>query len=520
MKRPFLFLVTIARSAGNFLADRTRVSKSISKSAIALIFVMFSLHAFGQVQPDSVVVDSLEVAEAEEDLLYKSDTADFVYFVLPSELEYIPGDDDPSLIADRLACIERTMPLIYNERIHAFINYFTVKDREYTRMMMRRKNLYFPIFEKYLKKYGLPDELKYLSIIESGLNPRAMSRVRAVGLWQFMSATGRHYGLNNNWYVDDRMDPEKSTDAACRYLRDLYNMFHDWELALAAYNTGPGNVKRAIRRTGYRKPEGNVMTKLTFWDIYPNLPRETRSYVPQFVAITYAMNYLDEHNFFDEGEEMLPTYDTIQISKFLNFETFAGMTGTCVEDLQRLNPSIQRNAIPETNKIYTFYVPAHAKLNLEQNRLAILDSASRTGKKELESLARNSEGSTVGRDRVIYRVRSGDVLGSIAIKHGVKLTDLKRWNNLRSNTIHVGQRLNIFLKSHGSGTAVLASNSTKSSPAKAAPVPGSKTYIVQPGDTLWDISKKFEGLTIEKIKSLNKLSNSKLQPGQKLIIGI
>ncbi|MEJ7647260.1 MAG: LysM peptidoglycan-binding domain-containing protein [Chryseolinea sp.] len=485
----------------------------------AMLCTIVSFPAFSQIQPDSVVVDSLEVASAEEDLLYKSDTADFVYFVLPSELEYIPGDDHPALIEDRLACIERKMPLTYNERIHAFINYFTVKDREYTRMMMRRKNLYFPIFEKYLAKYGLPDELKYLSIIESGLNPRAMSRVRAVGLWQFMPATGKYYGLNNNWFIDDRMDPEKSTDSACRYLRDLYNMFHDWELALAAYNTGPGNVRRAMRKSGYKRPEGNIEHgQRTFWDIYPYLPRETRSYVPQFVAITYAMNYLDEHNFFDEGEELLPKYDTVHISRFLNFETFASMTGSCVEDLQRLNPSIQRNAIPETGKTYIFYVPEDAKLKLAENRYAILDSAARTGKRELEALAKTTAGTTYGRDRIIYRVRNGDVLGSIAIRHGVKVTDLKKWNNLRSNTIHVGQRLNIFLKTNTQMTAALA-NKPKTS-LKTVPVQGSKTYIVQPGDTLWDISQKFEGLTIEKIKSLNKLSNSKLQPGQKLIIGI
>ena len=384
---------------------------------------------------------------------------------------------------------------------------------------MRRKNLYFPLFEKYLAKYGMPDELKYLSIIESGLNPRAMSRVRAVGLWQFMSATGRHYGLHDNWYIDDRMDPEKSTDAACRFLRDLYNMFHDWELALAAYNTGPGNVKRAIRKSGYRKPEGNVFTKLTFWDIYPHLPRETRSYVPQFVAITYAMNYLDEHNFIDEGEELLPRYDTLQVTKFLNFETFASLTGTCVEDLQRLNPSIQRNAIPETSKVYTMNVPAHAKLALDLNRVAILDSASRTGRKEIEALAQNSsEGTTYGRDRVVYRVKSGDVLGSIAMRHGVSVTNLKRWNNLHSNTIHVGQRLNVFPKNSSGSSSVVASAKSHKSTGTSA-IPNSKTYVVQPGDTLWDISQKFEGLTIDKIKSMNGLGNSKLQPGQKLIIG-
>src|SRR6187431_1649925 len=327
-----------------------------------------SLSAWCQIpQPDSVVIDSLEVAVAEEDMLFKEDTIDFLYFSMPSDLEYVPGDDDPAVYRDRLACIEKTMPLVYNDRIHSFINYFTVRDREYTRMMMRRKDLYFPLFEKYLKHYGLPDELKYLSIIESGLNPRAVSRARAVGLWQFMSATGKYYGLHNDWYLDDRMDPDKATDAACRYLRDLYGMFHNWELALAAYNTGPGNVKRAIRRSGYKR---------SFWEIYPNLPRETRSYVPQFVAITYTMNYLDEHNFIDEGQEMTQTFDTLHVKKFFHFETYAKLTGTCVEDLQKLNPSIQRNAVPDLNKTFVLRIPTESKDQLELNRYAILDSAS------------------------------------------------------------------------------------------------------------------------------------------------
>jgi membrane-bound lytic murein transglycosylase D len=494
-------------SADSRLSAWRSIVKKVPLLAVLVFFMAMGKPSYSQVQPDSVVVDSMEVAVAEEDLLFKEDTADFVYFAIPSELEYIPGDDAPDLIRDRLTCIEKTMPLVYNERIHAFINYFTVKDREYTRLMVRRKNLYFPLFEKYLAKYGLPDELKYLSIIESGLNPRAISRARAVGLWQFMSATGRYYGLNNDWYIDDRMDPEKATEAACRYLRDLYGMFNDWELALAAYNTGPGNVKRAIRRSGYQR---------SFWEIYPNLPRETRSYVPQFVAITYTMNYLDEHNFFVDGEEMLPTYDTIQISKFLHFETFASLTGTCLEDLQRLNPAIQRNAIPETSKVYTFYIPQEAKDNLEANRYTILDSASRVGKKELDVLVRNTQGTTYGRDRIVYRVRSGDVLGSIAIRYGVRVSDLQKWNNLRSNTIRVGQPLNIWLKSNPNTTADIVS----AKPKPVTPIPGSKTYTVQPGDTLWDISKKFDGLTIEKIKSLNNLTSSKLQPGQRLILGI
>jgi membrane-bound lytic murein transglycosylase D len=380
-------------------------------------------------------------------------------------------------------------------------------------MMMRRKNLYFPLFERYLAKYGLPDELKYLSIIESGLHPRATSRVRAVGLWQFMSATGKYYGLDNDWYIDERMDPEMATDAACRYLRDLHRMFNDWELALAAYNTGPGNVKRAIRRSGYKK---------TFWDIYNFLPRETRSYVPQFVAIIYAMNYLDEHNFIDEGDERHVRSDTVHVKKFLNFETFANLTGSCLEDLQKLNPAIQRNAIPETGRTFIMYVPQATKQKVIENRFAILDSASKVGKKELELLARTMAGTTYGRDRVVYKVKSGDVLGSIALRHGVKVADIKKWNNLKSNTIRSGQRLNIWTKQSTRST-VLASGKTKTPKSQStdiASIKGSKTYVVQPGDTLWDITKKFDGLTIEKIKKLNKLNNSKIQPGQKLVVGI
>lgn len=489
----------------------------MGKGSVFFLFMLLTTLAVGQDLPeepvvqslDSVVVDSLEVAQAEEDMLYKEDTADYVFYSLPTELEYVPGDDNPVVLRDRLGCIQSNIPLVYNDKIHAFINYFTVKDREYTRLMMRRKNLYFPLFEKYLAKYNLPDELKYLAIIESGLNPRAVSRVRAVGLWQFMSATGRYYGLNNNWYIDERMDPEKSTDAACRYLRDLHRMFKDWELALAAYNTGPGNVRRAIRRSGYKK---------TFWEIYPNLPRETRSYVPQFVAIIYTMNHLEEHNFFDEGEEMLVRSDTVHVKKFVNFETLASLTGSCLDDLQKLNPAIQRNAVPETQGSFVMRIPITAKEQLAENRFAILDSASKVGKKELELLAKTTEGTTYGRERIVYKVRSGDVLGSIAMRHRVKVADLKKWNNLRSDVIRSGQRLNIWVKGNTSSAVASVRPAVKKSVATDGK--GRKTYIVQPGDTLWDISKKFNGLTIEKIKSLNKLSDSKIQPGQKLIVGI
>jgi membrane-bound lytic murein transglycosylase D len=463
--------------------------------------------AFAQVEP---VIDSLEVLEAEEEILYKEDTTTYVYYSLPSDVEYVPGDDDPDLLRERLSRLQKDITLTYNDRVHSFINYFTIRDREYTRMVMQRQQMFFPLFEKYLAQYGLPDELKYLSIIESGLNPKAISRARAVGLWQFMSATGRYYGLHNDWYIDDRMDPERSTEAACRYLKDLYNMFHNWELALAAYNTGPGNVKKAIRRSGYKK---------TFWEIYPYLPRETRSYVPQFIAIIYTMNYLPEHNFTEAEPEQLVRHDTLHVKRYLHFETFARLTDICLEDLQRLNPSIQRNAIPDLTRAYVLRIPAHTKATLELNRFAILDSASKVGRKELELLARNSEGSTYGRDRIVYRVKSGDVLGSIAMRHHVRVNDIKKWNNLRSNMIRTGQRLTIWIKQPTGAQAVAARNEVKPA-ATVQPIPASKTYVVQPGDTLWDISRKFDGLTIEKIKQFNNLSSSRIQPGQTLVIAL
>lgn len=423
----------------------------------------------------------------------------------PGHVEFIPGNDNPDLIRDRLSCITKTIPLHYNDRVHAFINYFTVKDREYTRMVARRQGLYFPLFEKYLAKYNLPDELKYLSIVESGLNPKAISRARAAGLWQFISATGKHYGLQNNWYIDERMDPDKATDAACRFLSDLYGMFGDWELAIAAYNTGPGNVKKAIRRAGYKK---------SFWEIYPYLYRETRSYLPQYVAIIYAMNYLDEHNFQNIEYEVFPERDTITVTGFLHLETFAKLTETCYDDLLKLNPAILRGAIPDNSANYVLHVPQQTKLVLEANRLAILDSASKTGKTELEALAKAVAGNTYGRERITYRVKSGDVLGAIAIRHGVSVADIKEWNNLSSNMIRIGQNLSIWVKS-GSTTQVATARVSK-----PIPVPEGKVYIVQDGDTLWDISKKFEGLSITTIKELNNLSSDKIHPGQKLVIGI
>jgi membrane-bound lytic murein transglycosylase D len=302
------------------------------------------------------------------------------------------------------------------------------------------------------------------------------------------------------------MDPEKSTDAACRYLLQLHSIFKDWELALAAYNSGPGTVRKAIRRSGYKK---------TFWEIYPHLPRETRAYVPQFTAMIYALNYAEHHNLLETAREELLPHDTLAIKQFVHFETLASLTGTCLEDLQKLNPSVQRNALPDNGKIHIMKIPVHAKETLNLNRIAILDSVSHAGKKEAEALAKKyTSGSTEGREMISHRVRSGDVLGSIAMRYRVGVTDIKKWNNLSSDRIREGQRLAIWVIPSRAIASVKAQSSTQPSLLS----PDTKTYIVQPGDTLWDISRKMPGLTVEKIKSLNNLKGNSLKPGQKLII--
>ncbi len=396
------------------------------------LFIVLTMLAGAQVLAP---VDSI-LEQVESEVLSGDSLANASLFPVPMDFDYIPAEETPELVADRLSCLQQTIALPYNSNIHGFINFFTIRNREYTRLMLRRKDLYFPLFEKYLSLYNLPEELKYLSIIESGLNPRAVSRASAVGLWQFMSFTGRYFDLKNDWYFDDRMDPEKSTEAACKYLSQLYGMFHNWDLALAAYNSGPGTVKRAIRRSGYKK---------TFWEIYNYLPRETRSYVPQFVAIIYAMNYAEEHNMIETAMEETIPHDTLHVKKFLHLDTFAKLTGTCTEDILQLNPSIRHNALPDNGKTFVLKVPMTTKEELDKYRTAILDSASKSGRKEVEKLAKAATGNTAGRELIVYRVQYGDVLGLIAQRHHVRIDDIRKWNNLHSNLIRTGQRLNIWV---------------------------------------------------------------------------
>ncbi|MDH5602573.1 MAG: transglycosylase SLT domain-containing protein, partial [Cyclobacteriaceae bacterium] len=369
-----------------------------------------------------------------------SDSSIIQIITVPMDMdyEYVPSEDDYDWIADNLSCLEQEVPLEFNDKVYAFIKHFTTKDRDFIKRVLRRKELYFPVFEETFEEHELPDELKYLSIIESALNTTASSRVRAVGLWQFMSYTGRSFKLHQDDYIDERMDFERATDAAATYLGQLHDMFGDWELALASYNTGPGNVRKAMRRSG----------KDTFWEIYPYLHRETRAYLPQYVAVVYIMNNLEEFNFVVQEEEKryMIDYDTIMVTDYTHLATLANQLNLCPEELELINPGLIWKAFPESKKLYPIRIPVQSMDILRENRVAMLDSAGKVDKEKIIKLAGSAAGSTYGKDKIVYRVRSGDVLGKIASRHHVSVSDLKRWNNLHGDMIRVGQRLDIWTK--------------------------------------------------------------------------
>lgn len=422
--------------------------------------------------------------------------------VLPNyHYEYIP-DFTYGEIDRRIKAMDHEMSFELNDRVFSFIQYFTVRNRDYTKMVLARKEMFFPMFDETMAKHDMPLEIKYLSIIESGLDPQIRSRVGAMGLWQFMPATGRMYGMNTNNEVDDRMDPELSTEAAAKYLKSLHRMFGDWEVAMAAYNCGPGNVRKAIRRSGGKK---------TFWGIYNYLPRETRSYVPQVQAMLYILNHLEEHNFHPEDPTYVVEYEKIRFDRALSLDKLAELTNLCVADLKTLNPAIKNKNLPESNRSMALRIPKSKAPYIKENLAWLNDSlnnaptvllASNIELKSVEELAQE-----IKQNNTTYKVRTGDVLGSIARRHGVTVTQIKTWNNLSSNLIRVGQTLQI----NSGMSRNIASTETNSS--------GQTTYTVQPGDSLWIISRKHEGLTVEQIKRLNNLNSNNIKPGQKLIIG-
>lgn len=464
---------------------------------------------------------------------------------LDKELQsYVPTIYE-DLVVERLKCLEKDVPLTYHPSVHRQIERFCVKQRNQIQYYLMRKDRYFPIFEEVLAKHGLPDELKYLSVVESALIPKARSWASAVGLWQFMPFTGRQYGLIQDFYVDERIDPYKSTEAAARFLKYLYQRFGDWHLALAAYNSGPGRVDQAIKRSGGKR---------SFWDIYPYLPNETKAYVPTYIAVVYVFNYYQEHFAMPPKEvyNYIPS-DTIQVSQFVNLKELAKQLDVDFEILQILNPHLKKNIVPRHYKDYPIRIPKEKSEYFASNRQDILQAVGR-GSYQYVPYPKPQEPmlNTKGKKKLIHTVQKGEFLAGIAKQYSVSLKDLMAWNKLRSQQVFAKQRIVVWVNQEketptdSANTETLAQSNQNAkeepkeqeqeeqkTPVQAVSLNSSKNrtgaivtgiakpkavyHTVKAGDTLWNISRRYKGLSVEKIRQLNpQLKGDNLTIGQKI----
>ena len=477
-------------------------SDTIKKDSLQLAFL--KLKAAIKEKPDYAYaskVDSLWLKE-----LYSNDLYDSIHHIrknVKADTIYYPELSKDTLIARLKRLNDRTpFNIEYNPILESVIKRF-LKNRQNTlERLMGLSTYYFPHFEKELDAHNMPLEIKYLAIVESALKPRAKSRVGATGLWQFMYATGKEHGLNVNSYVDERSDLEKSTKAACEYLTRVYNRFNDWDLALASYNSGPGNVSKAIRRSGGNK---------NYWNIRSFLPRETAGYVPIFQATMYVFEFAKEHNL----RPQIPEYqyfevDTIRVKKKIALKHVSELLEIKMEDLQFMNPSYKMDIIPVIKgENYLLRLPkTHIGkfVTHEEAIYAYADKEFNKREKPLPELVKTS-------NRIRYKVRSGDFLGKVAKRYGVKVSSIKRWNGLRSNSLKIGQRLIIYPRHP---EKVVRKKTTNKKSSKKMSTAGS--YVVKPGDTLYGIAKKYSGVSAENIKTHNKLSSSGLKPGMVLKI--
>ncbi|MDL2208077.1 transglycosylase SLT domain-containing protein [Parabacteroides sp. OttesenSCG-928-O15] len=430
-----------------------------------------------------------------------------------------------SIYRMRLESLYRIIPLTYNKSVKDCINLYAEKRRGLVRYMLGMANYYFPIIEQVLDEHDMPDELKYLAVVESALNPNALSRVGAAGLWQFMLPTGKMCGLEINSLVDERRDPVKATHAACVYFQNMYDIYEDWNLVLAAYNCGPGNVNKAIRRAG---------GKTDFWDIYTYLPKETRSYVPLFIAAYYIMNYSCEHNLCPVQTTLPLATDTIMVDKMLHFDQITDLISIDIELLRLLNPQYKRDIIPGNSKPSILKLPA-------LDCYAFVEKEDTIYQHRMDELLANcvpynaiTTGQSSARERITHVAKTGENLYTIADKYGVTAREIRRWNGLGSNRVAKGKRVIVYVdnggvtfasaKSTATTPAVATKSTTQTTTAKATSTAtnanGYVTYTVQSGDSLYAIAQKYPGISAANIQKANNLPNTKIRPGQKLKIPV
>lgn len=501
--------------------------------------------------PDSLSVDSII---SEVGLIPESLDADVDSLLRSWHVQYFSKRDEfchddaenvyfpDSVYFDRLQRLPRVIPMTYNNIVRDCIDLYADRRRDLVRYMLGMADFYFPIIEQVLDKHNLPIELKYLAVVESALNPIALSRVGACGLWQFMLPTGKSYGLEINSLVDERRDPVKATEAACKYFEDMYAIYGDWNLVLASYNCGPGNVNKAIRRSG---------GKTDFWDIFPYLPKETRSYVPLFIAANYIMNYYCEHNLCPMQTSLPLATDTIMVTNVLHLQQVADVLQMDIEQLRALNPQYKRDIIPGNAGPSVLKLPA-------VETYTFIDKEDTVFTHRAEELlahcipAENGEGQagsrTTRREQITHIVKNGENIYTIANRYGVSAGDVRKWNGLRSNRVARGKRLKLYIDNggilfassakaastapaaKGTKTSQAATAASASSRPQAAKASSGKTggtqgkgyisYRVKSGDSLYSISKKYPGVTTALLQKTNGLSGTAIRPGQVLKIPV
>lgn len=393
----------------------------------------------------------------------------------------------------RLDSIQKQIPLNYNEYVQSYIDIYTAPRRkDAMSKIIGLAKYYFPIYEKAFREAGIPEEIKYLSVVESALNPNAVSRVGATGPWQFMFATARLYGLKMDNYIDERKDPVQASYATARYLKDAYNDFGDWLLAIASYNCGKGNVVRAMQKSG-----GN-----DFWSIRNYLPAETRGYVPAYIAIAYVMTYFKKHQIVPEECNFSTKNDTVMVNKFVSMKNLSAALEVDPSELAILNPSFKKHIINGTpDKPKRLIIPKTVYADFDKVYAALNNV-------ETDAVPSFAAAKVPGAEPEIryHRVRRGENLADIADRFGVEVQDLKVWNHLHSKSIVPGQKL-----------LVKEASAENASPEKKS-LKSYYTYKVRKGDTLNMIADKYEGATVESIKNLNTLQGNRLRTGMTLKI--
>ena len=401
---------------------------------ISLLLLMGTVCSQAQTEKEDLT-DFPETMQSDMDSLFWDwQSKNFIY--MDENCRMLPEGPkvSDSVYIDRLSRIPSIIEMPFNEVVKRYIEAYTGRLRNKVSFMLAAANFYMPIFEEALDTYDLPMELKYLPIIESALNPKAQSRVRASGLWQFMLRTGKAYGLESNSLVEERFDPVKSTWAAVRYLKELYGIYKDWSLVLAAYNSGPGNVNKAIRRAG-----GST----DYWDIYPFLPKETRGYVPGFIAANYVMTYYCEHGICPMESELPAVSDTIHINRDLHFQQVASVCNIDIEQLRSLNPQYKKDIVPGNSRVYALRLPNNTVGTFieRQDSIYAYDTKKLLPKRSTvavsDGTSKNSKGAQY------HKIRKGDTLGGIASRYGVSVAQIRKLNGIKGNNIRAGRSIRI-----------------------------------------------------------------------------